>query len=38
MIGDRKSKLRVFATEDMTSVLQLANTYAAFDGTTTAVM
>lgn len=34
MIGDRKLKLRAFMTEDMTSVLQLANTYAAFDGTT----
>jgi len=27
-------RLRVFKTEDTTMVLQLANTYAAFDGTT----
>jgi len=27
-------KLRVFKSEDMTRVLQLANAYAAFDGTT----
>ena len=27
-------RLRIFKTEDMAGVLQLANTYAAFDGTT----
>jgi len=32
--GDRKLRLRAFASGDMTSVLQLANMYAAFDGTT----
>ncbi len=30
----RIMKLRVFRTEDMERVLQLANAYAAFDGTT----
>lgn len=30
----RMMKLRVFRTEDMERVLQLANAYAAFDGTT----
>lgn len=32
--GDKKLRLRIFASGDITSVLQLANKYAAFDGTT----
>lgn len=34
MIGDGKLEIRIFRSEDMTNVLQLANMYAAFDGTT----
>ena len=34
MGGDRKLEIRILESEDMTAVLQLANTYAAFDGTT----
>ncbi len=34
MIGDGKLKIRAFIYEDMEAVLQLANMYAAFDGTT----
>jgi ribosomal protein S18 acetylase RimI-like enzyme len=34
MIGDGKLEIRIFRSEDMTIVLQLANMYAAFDGTT----
>ena len=34
MIGDGKLKIRVSIYEDMKAVLQLANKYAAFDGTT----
>ena len=34
MIGDGKLKIRIFIYEDMKAVLQLANKYAAFNGTT----
>lgn len=37
MIGDGKLEIRIFRSEDMTNVLQLANMYAAFDGTTSEV-